>query len=362
MSDWKYSLYSNKELKIIHFDYDFKDDYNIIICRQDSDKRRFNMFPSPLEFKKFESSVMDHEKCFYEVILGKRPRKPYFDIDVSLKDHPDVTTGKMNDLIYLLNENIKELLSEYKPKIMVFESHIETKLSYHIVVDNVVLQTNEDSRLFSEKVLPVDMKEFADTKVYNTVQQLRIINSTKWGKTNKKTLNYQLSDGFYIPKDIKYNKFRKEMFILYSSLVTFTAECSPFKMKHKKAIKPMRKGNATEFDVDKAMEILNKKYENFKLKQARELNGNILVELVSSCPYHCNIHKRTHENENAYITIKGMMKNVWFDCRRIENYEKKLSPEFIGFLFSPKKKEKTSFINSIGFSVESEENENLMKC
>ena len=60
MSQWYYSLYREpKEDKILHFDYDYKDDYNIIICRQDSNTRRFTMFKSPVDFKKFESSVVD---------------------------------------------------------------------------------------------------------------------------------------------------------------------------------------------------------------------------------------------------------------------------------------------------------------
>lgn len=357
MSHWYYSLYREpKENKVLHFDYDYKDDYNIIVCRQDSTTRRFTMFKTPVEFKKFESSVADDERCFYEVIMGKRPRKPYFDIDVSLKDHPEIKESRMNYLVDILNENIKDLLIDYDPKILVFTSHRPDKLSYHIVVDKVFLETNEDSKLFAEKVLPLEMKEFADSRVYNSAQQLRIVNSTKYGKNNKKVINYILSENFYIPKDIKLNDFKKEMYILYASLVTFTSECRLYRMEEQKKRKPMKKGNASDFDIDKAMEYLHKRYSNFAFKQAREMNGNILVELVSDGPYHCNIHNRVHENENAYIVIKGMMKNIWFDCRRIEEYEKKLSPEFIGHLFSPKRKNPLKTDSAIKFSLDMDEN------
>jgi len=357
MCNWHYSLYREpKEDRILRFDYDYKDDYNIIVCRQDSTTRRFTMFRSPVEFKKFESSVADDEKCFFEVIMGKRPRKPYFDIDVSLEEYPDMKESKMNYLIDILIENIKDLLVDYNPKILVFTSHRPDKLSYHIVVDKVFLETNEDSKLFAEKVLPMEMKEFADSKVYNSAQQLRIVNSTKYGKNNKKVIKYALSENFYIPKDIKLSNFKKEMYILYASLVTFTSECTLYRIEGRKKRKPMRKGNASELDIDKAMECLHKRYTNFEFKQARELNGNILIELVSNGPYHCNIHNRIHENENAYITIKGMMKNVWFDCRRIEEDEKKLAPEFIGHLFSPKRNNSLKNDSTIKFSLTTDEN------
>jgi hypothetical protein len=347
MPEWKNTAYRNKEDKILYFDYDPQDDYNLIISRENGDKRQFTMFSTPIEFKKYESSILEDEKCFYEVILGKRHRKPYFDIDVCLKDNPNTTEEKMNYLIDILVENIKELLVEYKPKILVFTSHRSDKLSYHVVVDRVFLQDNEECKLFAEKVAPLELQEFLDTRVYSSLQQFRVINSRKSGKKNKKTLNYMLSDNFFIPKEIKSNEFRKQMYILYSSLVTFTSECSQFKIGGSKKKNKMRKGNASEFDVDMAMDLLHQRYKNFEIKQIRELNGNILVELISSESYFCNIHNRIHDNENAYITIKGMMKNIWFDCRRIEDYEKKLSPEFIGYLFSPKRKTNTD----IKFSV-----------
>ena len=356
MTEWFRSLYREKELKILNFNYDFKDDYNIIICRQDCDTRRFAMFKSPVEFKKFESSVMDHEKCFFEVIMGKRARKPYFDIDVSLKDYPHITKEKMNSLVDILTENIKDLLVNYEPRILVFTSHRSDKLSYHIIVDKVFLETNEDSKTFAEKVMPMEMKEFADSRVYNSAQQLRIVNSVKYGKNNRKILDHVLSENFYIPKDIKISNFKKEMYILYASLVTFTSECTLYRMEERKKRRPMRKGNASEFDIDKAMDCLHKRYSNFTFKQAREMNGNILIELVSNGPYYCNIHKRIHENENAYIVIKGPFKNIWFDCRRIEQYEKKLSTEFLGQLFSSKSKNALKTDPAIKFSISRDEN------
>ena len=124
-----------------------------------------------------------------------------------------------------------------------------------------------------------------------------------------------------------------------SSLVTFTKDCNQYKFQdNNKKRKTIAKGSANEEDIDAALKLLYKKYKNFNVRQVRELNGNILVELASQDSYYCRMHKRLHENENAYITIQGNFRNIWFDCRRIEMHEKKLAPELIGTLGMAKKK------------------------
>jgi len=335
--EWKYSLYSNKDLKVLHFNYDANSE-NLIICRQ-NEKRMFSMFKSHTHFFKHLLDLPPEERCFYEVILGKKMRKPYFDIDVSLKQYPDMTKEKCDSLIEMLVENIKETLYEYEPKILVFTSHRPDKLSYHIIVDRVCIIDCEESKAFAEKVLSTDMKEFVDSRVYNSVQQLRIVGSTKYGIDNKKKIDYELSDNFFIPKELVKDNFRKNLYILKASLVTYTTDCKLFRCENKRQRKKSEipKGLASEFDIPQALKILSKRYKCFEYRQARELNGNLLVELATKEPYYCQIHKRVHENENAYITIQGQFRNIWFDCRRIEQHEKHLSPQAIGFIGRPEK-------------------------
>lgn len=349
MSEWFYSLYKNKDLKILNFDYNFSD--NLMICRQEDNTRKFSMFKNFTYFQKFQQSVLKDERCFYEVILGKKSRKPYFDIDISLETYPDMTVQNADELIDILIENIKDVLNDYRPKIIVFTSHRKTKLSYHVIVDGVFIRNNEDSKEFSKKVLPIEMKEFVDGRVYNTVQQLRIAGSTKEGKNNFKVVDFSLSDNFYIPSEAD-NQFKKTNFILKSSLVTYTEECAEYKMPStKRKSNQIAKGSASEFDIGDALDILKRHYSNFSFRQAREKNGNILVELSSVQPYMCKIHNRIHENENAYIIIKGRLRDIWFDCRRIEQHEKTLAPKIIGTLGLPKKK----YID-MSFNINNEEN------
>jgi len=337
MSEWHYSLYNDKISKSLRFQYNYDD--NLIICRQIDNSRQFGFFKSYLQFYCFQKTLNEDERFFYEVILGKKSRKPYFDIDIDTEIYSDMTQEKSDAMIENLIENIKDLLYTYSPKILVFTSHRPNKFSYHIIVDGVCFSDNEDSKHFADKVLTIQMKDFVDSRVYNTVQQMRIVGSSKKGKNNKKVLNFNLSDNFFIPSEIKHNAAKKEIFILRSSLVTFTKDCKEYKFEDKKKKrKSIAKGSANEEDIDDALKLLDKKYKNFSVRQVRELNGNILVELASEDSYYCRIHKRVHENENAYITIQGNFRNIWFDCRRIEMHEKKLAPELIGTLGMVKKK------------------------
>lgn len=345
--NWCYSLYKNRELKILNFNYDYNE--NLLVCRQINNTRQFGMFKSYTHFQKFQEDLTPDERCFYEVILGKKERKPYFDIDIDTNEK-DITKEQADDMIQILVDNIKDALYEFEPRIIVFTSHRTKKLSYHIVVDGVYVKDNEVCKAFKDKVLPIHMKEYVDGRVYNSGQQMRILGSTKHGKNNTKIIDFMLSDNFYIPSDIKHDSFRKQNFLLQSSLITFTENCEYYKMKEvKKKKQKISKGNSSELDIDNAVKILNKTYDNFEMRQAKEQNGNILVELVSEKPYVCKIHNRVHENENAYITIQGLYRDIWFDCRRIEAHEKHLAPQKLGTLGLPKKTTKVP-----GFKLNSE--------
>lgn len=340
--DWYYRLYKD-ESKALNFEYDLEDPSNLIICKQAQEGRRFGLFSSPKTFLEHSNNTPPEQRCFYEVILGDRARKPYFDIDIDTSEHTDITLRQSDALVVKFTENIKTFLEAFDVKIVVFTSHRPGKLSYHIVVDNVFLKTNDDSKAFADKVLIPEMRRFIDSRVYNRVQQLRIVESRKFNKDNVKKVDFKLSDGFYIPRH--FTPQERQRHILMTSLVTLTQRCSLINIKPV-VLKSKRIKN---YDIDEALDALAKVYDNFEQHQIKELNGTILIELRSKCPYYCNIHKRQHQHENAFIMIKGMVKNIWFDCRRIESHEKHLGREFIGTLF--KRKDGTDVSTLKGFSL-----------
>jgi len=211
-------------------------------------------------------------------------------------------------------------------------------------------------------VITEDIKPFIDTKVYSNVQQFRVVGCHKYGKTNVKKNSFMLSDNFYIPKNIADCKKQQELYILKSSLISYTKGCvlfkTPSRKKHKSNKTVMMDING--YEADKAMSELEKIYGNFSSRQVRQVNSSLIIELVSNSAYYCHIHKRQHDHENAYLLIDGnfsFMKNVWFNCRRIEPHEKNLKPLFICHLVDPHKHMTRKFTKSLYKDFNINENE-----
>lgn len=359
MVNWYDTLYSSSDTKTLHFDYKINSINNLIICKQKDEGRMFSLMDDPEVLNSIMEQSNPSQKCFYEIILGKRKRKPYFDIDIDLTRFK-VTELQCDDYIEAFVNSIYDCVSEVCiPKTIVFTSHRESKLSYHIVVSNICLKSNEDSKTFTNMVITEDIKPFIDTKVYSNVQQFRVLGSHKYGKNNIKKINFSLSDNFYIPKNIAKCKKQQILYSLKMSLISYTKGCvlfkTPSQKKHKVIKTVMMDTNG--YEVDEALAELEKIYGNFTSKQVRQINNSLIIELISKTPYYCHIHKRQHDHENAYILIDGnfsFMKNVWFNCRRIEPHEKNLKPLFVCHLVDPCKN-KTKKIYK-GFNVNENEN------
>ena len=91
---WRRTLYSNKLEKQLWFDYNWAD--NLIVSKQDGTTRQFRMFRDYTEFQGYTQDIPTTEQYFYEVLMGEKSRKPYFDIDIDLVDNPHITK-KMTD-------------------------------------------------------------------------------------------------------------------------------------------------------------------------------------------------------------------------------------------------------------------------
>ena len=75
---WRRMLYSNKEKKQLWFDYNWED--NLIVSKQDETSRQFRLFRSHTHFHHYAKDIPENEQCFYEVLMGQKHRKPYFDM------------------------------------------------------------------------------------------------------------------------------------------------------------------------------------------------------------------------------------------------------------------------------------------
>ena len=260
------------------------DSHSLVIC-QHREERFFAKFPSYLDFGKFFiQEVQVSHQCFYEVIFGDSPQKPYFDIDIELlqdsalqnnevidttsrippigvpklpvsrvqfhtnMEHINISTVKRTSKVCLtaneadeairsLTEIILQLIPEIRSgnrgQILVFTSHSNKKRSYHIIVNGWCFPEWKECRYFHDKVvqlLPSKWKDIVDHGMYKSLQQLRTVGSHKWQDMRIKVISQELSvmcggSKGWIPPEAAENEGHLFLMLLGASLVTNTSDC-----------------------------------------------------------------------------------------------------------------------------------------
>jgi len=294
---------------------------NLMVCQQ-LKYRRYTLFENFNKFTKHFLTRLDEEKCFYEMMREEDGRKPYFDIDI------DDLSFDFTSMIEQIKNTIIDMIGK-KIKILVFDSSTKTKLSFHIIVDDVYLQSYKELLTFYDKVeekLSEKNKKYMDRSVYKSVQQFRISGSCKFMKDNIKKLREDLSYRFSIPKRIK-TEIGKFNYLLASSLITNVSSCRVLcgfqPIVEEKDLN--FSGSANEGDIEDVMKMFYEKYSygDFSFQECKEKNGNLLIVLRRLNPTYCELCKRVHESENPYITVTGDFRNVTFYCRRKDEKESK---------------------------------------
>ena len=317
----KWYHYFNKKGEENLIDSETIEENNLMVCQQFR-YRRYTLFKNFNQFTKHFFSQLDEEKCFYEMMREEDGRKPYFDIDI------DDLSFDFNSMIEQIKNTIIDMIGK-KIKILVFDSSTENKLSFHIVVDDVYLQSYKELLTFYDKVeekLSEENKKYMDRCVYKSVQQFRITGSHKFMKDNVKKLREDLSYRFSVPKRIK-TELGKFNYLLASSLITNISSCRVL-CGFQSVIEEKDlnfSGSANEGDIEDVMKMFYQKYSygDFSFQECKEKNGNLLIVLRRLNATYCEICKRVHESENPYITVTGDFRNVTFYCRRRDEKESK---------------------------------------
>ena len=181
-----------------------------------------------------------------------------------------------------------------------------------------------------ERYLP-----FIDGSVYKTIQQFRILGSHKYQKENKKIYREDLSEGLVIPE--KYKKYPKglENFLLINSLVSMTAGAKYLsgyeKIEENKTFSTQ--GFSSTSDLEEILNIFYSIYsaDLFEFLNVIDNDGNLLITFLRKSPSFCEECNRVHENENPFVTVNGIYRNIYFYCRRKEGDER-VGGKYIGSL------------------------------
>jgi len=270
--------------------------------------------------KLFECVDIAETKCFYEVLSENIQRKMYFDIDIDDKN-------KLKDIdkfIYDVCSIIMEILPDAIMLITKSENNESAKCGIHIIIVNYYIQNVYNAKRFYDNIyskLPDYYKVFFDDKVYKSVQQFRLLFSSKMNecrpkryfkliptiniKVNKKML-LNLSMIQIIKNDIgiEVKNIPEEKFFYTES-----------ENKHDNELYYNNDDIIEQVSEEKVSKILEIAKNHINLNSfSYHCTKGMFIILRRINPSMCNFCKRVHENENAFLYEKNG--NIFFGCRR----------------------------------------------
>lgn len=312
--------------------------------RSDKTFRLYTVFKSYLEYGIYQLKLPEHERCFYEIILGESTQKPHFDIDIDNTTSPgqDIKDNLIDCIIKVLSN--KGVVINLSTDILLYTSHGNNKQSYHVVVNNYCHTNNIEARAFYDHVMDHVKPEYAqwvDRAVYSPCQQFRICGSQKIGSERRKVFQKSWS---YKGKIVEYkypeqpDSPEHEMVMqLEASIVGFTGNCKFLPPFEPRLDKNKTYIESEDIDVKDANEAINLIATAGKISvndprfpyKFLGINGPIVM-LKRTKPSKCRICNRVHEHENPYLIVVGDEKAVYFHCRRAPENKKlylgKLAP------------------------------------
>lgn len=350
---------------------------NIVIC-QKLKYLSFTCFPTYLDFVKYMLIETPLEtRCFYELIPGNSPQKPYFDIEFftsKTASAPEYVDGHLvlpeeeadeaiRELVQLIQKEIPDLTTN-KSHILVFTSHKDDKRSYHIVVEGFYFSDNKSNKLFSEKIRKNMKKEWQgiiDSSMYKSMQQFRIAGCCKFETDRFKVINRELTvNGYFPPKvnpdgTLKYRNGwipkvepesdnHKALLLIEASLITQVSgaqmlpalldekeQNSEFlrsgeRKQYSEAFEPLTSENIKEaltlcYKVA-GMEYGDPRFPYSYMRTIEDNGESSIILLKRHFASQCRICNRVHEHENPFLIIAGIERDIYLDCRRNEKGKK----------------------------------------
>lgn len=292
----------------------------------------------------------------HELVLPGAQRMKY-DLDCDRSKYPDITLDELYEIIkYLIDTTYFEVTQKNAPvdlsdKVSVFSSCDETKFSFHILFRewwfNHHTQCRELCRRVTESLDGWD--GIIDKGVYRSMQQFRMVGSTKFGKNRVKALmetwpwdnTYSYRPHFTTPKkgirhwseiyerakinpsDPK-NHHKIRYIELLDSLVQYRQEHKYRDMDcvciggFYPPVKERVKLNIPEEYVMQVNEMFDKS-EFAEYHSLGSVSGNIISAKRRQLGF-CSICGREHSNDGGFIAMspskKGGAINVIFYCHR----------------------------------------------
>lgn len=265
-----------------------------------------------------------NQLCLHEIIPSESNQKIYFDVDISLAEHPSYT---WQDMVQIYTELIWKLFKN--PEFLVFSSSDATKISLHFVVFNLYAKNNLELKEFMSFVKNRYDPPGMDL-LYKKNQGFRMplchkVDSARYklpmmdDNTQPITMNMALKAILvgmitYFPVTARYFK-------------AHIAVQSEFQRALDAIPPPSAKKNLlhANLDPDKMLKYISD-WEGSK-EPCYVVDGHKLVRTAES---YCPICQRVHSSENKHVVVTN--KGIYVGCFR--NTGKKV---FIPFTSPPTK-------------------------
>jgi hypothetical protein len=245
-----------------------------------------------------QETLESDKRTNYETIFHNDLQKPKLDIDIT-NDHWDHVVIINDILRSLLTTFLEmEIQLDYKDVQLFNSSGIskgKQKWSYHIVVDSYYHNSNDEALALYNRIISKvnpNYREYVDKSIYKSLQQFRLLGNSKCGEDRFKTRMYEWN---YNKTLLTWNKLEPVNEFI-KSLVVIRDDRSRYRQLKIEAIEKKsvisQSINVTEIEdmVPDGFEIEKEGDYGYKLKRINES--------------YCEICKRIHENENAYIKIE----------------------------------------------------------
>jgi len=302
--------------------------------------RLFAAFDDLLTFVNHIKRIPVENWYYFEVIMGERPQKLYFDIDIKAED----VSGDMDlftqGLLETLVERVVRVFSEYGHKldlsknIILFSSNSKEKHSYHLIVDGYSVSDNIENRALAEEVLDGisnGYRDCVDPGVYSKKQQLRLYLSQKPHSNRPKRLVERWKYGSTmiesalaagsakaetdIPEDLRESLRMSKIFL--ASAITYVERSIRIPVLFDEPAPKRTRVQEDDLEVTPEMiqEIIQKTDQAlFQIYKIDRVIGPLII-LKRLRPAHCSLCNRTHESENAFLRV-SVTGRVYFYCRR----------------------------------------------
>lgn len=322
----------DKDKNSVYSKYTTKETLKEKIIIRDEHKNNYIVFNTYDDYIAHWKVTPNNEKCFHEVIFGFKEQKIKFDLDILcdfdvVKDAENSADAEVSNasaktyttpdnLIYEINAIIEVIITQfynlynihinYDNIILASSSgHISSKkwkYSFHIIINNYLVNDNEDAVYFTAcvyKNLSEDLQKYIDINVNKKIQNFRLLGCKKSASLRFKKISEE--EGFNAKlKNISYK----------DTIITNSDNCIL-----------LPKINTTELSY-LPVKVINDKYINAAIQwmernnlvndhKIRCINGNIISYNRINNIEKCRICNRVHDNDNSlYIRVQLIKKNV----------------------------------------------------